>query len=161
MRTGPLVELLLLPLLAGCMSDAQFAARLASIRDRVDDDSAAAHRCADELRAVADGDPFVAGAVLEMQNGMSPAFAAPPVPAPVVARRAREEVARRERAIEAARSAIRAAHGVGPAALENAVEAGRRASGARERLCGARDVATTVAAMKNRRPPGGMVAAVK
>ncbi len=162
MRTGLVVELLILSsLLAGCMGEAEFAARLVSIGDRIDGDAAAAHRCADELRAVAVGDPFVTGAVLEMQNGMSSAFAAPPLPAAVVARRAQEELARRERAVEAARNEVRSARSIGPAALGNALEAERLVGRARDRLCGARDVATTVVAMKNRRPPSGMVAAVK
>lgn len=162
MKTALLQLLPLLTVLAGCMSEAEFGVRLASIRDRTEADAAAAHRCADELRAVTDRDPFVAGTVLETQNGMSRAFAAPPIPAPVVARRALDELARRERAVEGARRAILGVGPIGPAALENAVQAGRLASGARDRLCQARDVATTLVAMKDRRrPPEGVAAIIR
>lgn len=163
MKTGSVLALFpVLTLLAGCMSDAEFAVRLASISDRTEAAAAAAHRCADELRAVTDRVPFVIGAALEMQNGMSPALGSPPMPASVVARRALEELARRERAIEGARRAIRSAQDVGPAALENAVEAEQLAHGARDRVCQARDVATTVVAMMDHRGPReGVATAVK
>ncbi len=162
MRTGLVLELLsVLALLGGCMSDGDFAVRLAIVSDRTDADAAAAHGCAEELRAVADRDPFVTGTALDMQNGMGRAFATPPMPPSAVARRAREELARREGAIEGARRAIRSARAVGPVALATAIEAGRLARGARDRLCQARDVATTIAAMTGPRRTDGMITAVK
>ncbi len=154
MRTGVMFGLLPLSiLLAGCSSEREFSTQLAAMSDRVDADAAAAHRCADDLRAVAAGDPFVTGAVLEMQNGMPRPLGAPPMPSRIVAGRTLEELARREGAVEAARSTIRSARGVGPAALGNAIDATRLAQGARDRLCQARDVATTVIAMNGQRSP--------
>ncbi len=54
------------------------------------------------------------------------------------------------------------ARDAGPAALGNVLEAERLALGARDRLCQARDVASTVLAMKDRRKgPAGLAAIVK
>lgn len=160
MRIALIVPLSLLTVLTACMSEGEFAARLASIGERADADAVDAHRCAEELRGVAVGDPFVAGTALEMQNWTTRALGAPPTPEAIVARRTREELARREGAVEAARNRIRRVREVGPAALENAIDAGRLARGARDRLCEARDVAMTLAATTNpRRPAVGMTTA--
>lgn len=168
MRSALALELVLpLSLLAGCMSDVEFVARVTSLGDSADADATAAHRCADELRAVADHLPAVADGALELPSGALGPAGVPPIsasarPAPLLAARAREELARREHAIEGNRRAIRSAQAVGPVALSSAIEAQRLARGTRERLCQARDVATTLAAMiEQRGASAGMVTLVR
>lgn len=128
-------------LMIGCESEGDFRARLASFQVQVSADVARSRGCADELRAFAAQDPLATTRALEE------------VPRFFVSRswvfpeRSRKEIARREREIAAASEIIARATIDGPAALYRIVTAAATAHHIEERLCQARDMASTLAAM--------------
>ncbi len=138
-------------LMMGCESEGDFRARLASFQVQVSADVARSRACADELRAFAAQDPLAATRALEEvpRFFLSRAWVFP--------ERSRKEIARREREIAAASEIIGRATIDGPAALYRVVTAAATAHRVGERLCQARDMASTLAAM-DRAAPGEAVA---
>lgn len=133
-------------LVAGCESEAEFGARLASLQVQVRADMTRSRACADDLRAVAVRDPLAATRALEEvpRSFVNGAWALP--------ERSRSEIARREHEIAAASEIISRAMVDGPAALHRVVTAAANAHRVGQRLCQARDAASTLAAMGRRAP---------
>lgn len=138
-------------LLAGCESETDFRARLASFQVQVRAEAARSRGCADELRAVAALSPLAVTRALEEvpRYFVSRAWLFP--------ERGRNEIARREQEIVAANEIVTRATIDGPVSLYRVVAAAATAHRIEEKLCQARDVATTLAAME-RAGPGGAVA---
>lgn len=135
---------LLLPLflLVACARDGDFTQQAQSLRTRTTPIVAAAGRCADDLRALVDGDPEAVSRALDRETAMGHLSALHPPPA-TVGLRSRQEIDRREGEVRAALAVITSALEVGPAALDRMLTAATQSRDVTSRLCEARDTAST------------------
>ena len=132
--------------LAACRRPPPFDARLAAYRARTEAAAVSARRCADELRVLAPAAPDVSSRAL----GADVLFT-PPGAARVA--QVRQEIARREGAIQAAERTIALAGQVGAAAEYRVVIAAARAHEAEHQLCRAREIVSTMVGVPPARPP--------
>ncbi len=165
MRASWLVGVVASMATTGCIGETDRAARAAEVRDRAQEDARVASGCAQALLAAVDRSPVLVANALEIQH--LPAVVVPqdrPTRTVVgtwaraqattdAAERTRRDIARREATLAGDLARIAAGTPSDPAALDRAFRAGAEARQVRDRLCPARDVATTLVAMARHRSP--------